>query len=161
MCVSPSLIACPPVASPPRSVSRERVIAAEPQPIFDVLADPRKHPIIDGSDSVKRAIRGPARLSLGAHFGMAMRIGMPYVIRNTVMVFEEGRRIGWWHLGHNLWLYELFAMPSGTRVVETFDWSKGRFGNIVEITRFETRNALAMERTLERLDRLVVTGSAD
>jgi hypothetical protein len=129
--------------------------------IFDVLADPAKHPVIDGSGSVKRPLGGPARLALGARFGMGMVLGLPYVIRNTVVVFEEGRRIGWWHLAHNLWLYELFAEPAGTRVVETFDWSKTRFGPTVVVTRFPERNARAMERTLERLERLVVTGSAD
>jgi len=33
----------------------ERVIPAPPEKIFDLLADPRRHPEIDGSGSVRRA----------------------------------------------------------------------------------------------------------
>lgn len=83
-------------------VAVERVIAAAPQRIFDVLADPSQHPLIDGSSSVRSASRdNPARLSKGARFGMSMRLGAPYRVRNTVVEFDEPRRIAWRHFaGH-------------------------------------------------------------
>ena len=74
-------------------VSVSRTIKASPEDIFDVLAHPARHSEIDGSGTVK-ASRGGAdeRLSQGAKFGMDMRIGLPYIIKNTVVEFEEGRR---------------------------------------------------------------------
>ena len=88
-------------------VSTERVIAAPADRIFAVLADPRQHTVIDGSGTVKRTRTGPDRLSLGAKFGMAMHHWVPYPVTNTVVEFEEGRRIAWRHMAHDVWRYEL------------------------------------------------------
>ena len=48
-----------------RIVAVERFIPAAPQAIFDVLADPSRHPEIDGSGSVggdpNAPLRGPAQ----------------------------------------------------------------------------------------------------
>ena len=56
-------------------VSRSRFIAAAPEAIFEVLATPALHSVIDGSGTVKGAQpRGPERLALGAKFGMEMNI---------------------------------------------------------------------------------------
>ncbi|MDH4076057.1 MAG: hypothetical protein OEW29_08980, partial [Acidimicrobiia bacterium] len=66
-----------------RVVSASRVIAASPEAIFDILADPNQHHVIDGSDTVQAARAGnPARLTLGARFGMDMKMGVPYRITN-------------------------------------------------------------------------------
>jgi uncharacterized protein YndB with AHSA1/START domain len=51
-----------------RSVSVERVVAAPRQAVFDVLADPAMHPVIDGSGTVKRARGNPERLGPGSRF---------------------------------------------------------------------------------------------
>ncbi|MSV95386.1 MAG: dimethyladenosine transferase, partial [Actinobacteria bacterium] len=73
-----------------KSVSAQLVIKASPEKIFDLLADPTKHSLIDGSGSVKAGRPGnPKRLSLGAKFSMDMRIKLPYRISNTVVEFEE------------------------------------------------------------------------
>jgi uncharacterized protein YndB with AHSA1/START domain len=51
-------------------VSVERVIAVDRQRIFDVLADPARHPVIDGSGTVRDVQSGgPERLSLGLASG--------------------------------------------------------------------------------------------
>jgi uncharacterized protein YndB with AHSA1/START domain len=142
-----------------RSISVERVIAAPPQQIFDVLADPSRHAEFDGSDTVKKTRNAPARLAEGSTFGMSMRMGVPYRVTNTVVEFEEGRRIGWWHAGHNLWRYELEPVADGTLVRETFDWSKSRAPWFVESTGFPARNRKGMEATLERLAYLVEQGT--
>ena len=107
-----------------RQVSRSIEIDAPPSTVFDLLADPRRHPDFDGSGTVRSAISGPSRLSLGARFGVAMRIRLPYRISNTVVEFEEDRRIAGRHFGRHGWRYELTPTDAGgTRVTETFDWS--------------------------------------
>jgi len=75
--------------------SVERVIASPPEAIFELLADPRHHHQIDGSGTVRDAKDAPERLVLGAKFGMAMHLGFSYSMENTVIEFEEGRRIAW------------------------------------------------------------------
>ncbi|MFZ8979420.1 MAG: polyketide cyclase / dehydrase and lipid transport, partial [Candidatus Nanopelagicales bacterium] len=61
----------------PYIVSRAVWIDAPPEQIFDLLADPRRHADFDGSGSVTGYASGPERLSLGAKFGMGMRIVVP------------------------------------------------------------------------------------
>jgi uncharacterized protein YndB with AHSA1/START domain len=144
-----------------RRVSAERVIAAPPEKIFAVLADPGQHPVIDGSATLRQT-RGdtPPRLSLGARFGMNMKDGVPYFVKNTVVEFEENRRIAWRHFARNVWRYELEPVEGGTRVVETFDWSN-LTGVVLGITGLPAKNKANMEKTLERLDKFVTTGSPE
>ena len=105
-------------------VSASRVIAASPEAIFDLLADPDQHHVIDGSGTVQAARSGnPTRLTLGAKFGMDMKMGVPYKITNEVVELEENRRIAWRHFGHHIWRYELEPVEGGTKVTESFDWA--------------------------------------
>jgi uncharacterized protein YndB with AHSA1/START domain len=143
-----------------KAVSAERVIHAPADRIFDVLADPRQHAVIDGSGTVKRTRSGPDRLSLGARFGMAMHHMVPYPVNNEVIEFEEGRRIAWRHLAHDVWRYELEPRDGDTLVRETFDWSHGRAGKVLEILGVPRKNQAAMEKTLERLADHVEADSA-
>lgn len=136
-----------------RQVSGERVIDASPGKIFDVLADPSQHPAIDGSGSVK-ASRGTAeRLHLGSKFGMNMKVGVPYPIRNEVVEFEEGKRIAWRHFGRHIWRYELEPAAGGkTRVRETFDYSTALAPPVLELMKIPATNKKAIDATLERLE---------
>lgn len=134
-----------------RSVSRSVVVAAPPGQVFDLLADPRRHAGIDGSGTVRGQVRGPARLSPGARFGMRMHLGLPYVITSTVVEFEPERRIAWRHLGHHVWRYDLEPVDGGTRVTETFDWGPARAPRVLELLRVPARNARGIEGTLARL----------
>jgi uncharacterized protein YndB with AHSA1/START domain len=145
-----------------RKVSTSRVIAADRQALFDLVADPKTHPVIDGSGTV-RATRGglPERLSLGATFGMDMKAGATYPISNTVVEFEEGERIAWRHLSGHRWRYEFRDVDGGTEVTETFDWSTAKAKLPLELAGFPQRNLRAMAATLVRLDRLATTGSVD
>jgi uncharacterized protein YndB with AHSA1/START domain len=142
-----------------RQVSASRLILAPPEAIFELLADPSRHPDIDGSGTV-RATREPAgtRLSLGSRFGMAMRLGVPYAINNVVVDFEEGRRITWRHFGGHRWRWELEPVEGGTRVTETFDWSTSRSPVALEVMRVPARNARSIEATLDRLEQLFSEG---
>jgi hypothetical protein len=143
-----------PTSDPSKIVSVERVVPSPPGAIFDLLADPRRHNEIDGSGSVKGAqVDAPERLSLGAQFGMNMRIGAAYKIDNTVVEFEEGRRIGWRHMGGHVWRYILEPVAGGTKVTEQFDMNTSRSALALRLIRAPQRNEAAMEKTLDNLVR--------
>jgi uncharacterized protein YndB with AHSA1/START domain len=142
-----------------QSVSVSRVIPAAPEAIFEVLADPSRHPELDGSGTVRKARGNPPRLSAGARFGMDMRMGLPYRITNVVVDFEEGRRIAWRHLGRHTWRYELEPTEGGTRVTETFDWSTAWVPKLIELAGYPARHQPNMAASLERLERLVTGGA--
>ena len=144
-----------------RTVSVSRVIAAEPPAIFAVLVDPAQHSLIDGSGTVRQARDDHETLEMGSKFSMGMRMGVPYVIKNEVVEFEPDRLIAWRHIGHHRWRYRLEPVDGGTRVTETFDWSTARFPKGIEIMGYPSKHPAGMERTLERLDRLVTTGSPE
>lgn len=143
-----------------RKVSTSRIIAADRQALFDLVADPRTHPLIDGSGTVTGTREGlPERLSLGARFGMDMKAGASYRITNTVVEFEEAERIAWRHLSGHRWRYEFRDVDGGTEVTESFDWSTAKAKRPLELAGFPRRNLRAMEATLRRLERLATTGS--
>lgn len=135
-----------------RSVSRTRFVTASPEAVFGLLADPSKHELIDGSGTVRGSrSNAPSRLSLGATFGMDMKLGVPYRIENTVVAFEENRLLSWRHFGGHRWSYELEPVDGGTKVTETFDWSTSRSPAVLELLRAPQRNARSIEKTLGRL----------
>jgi uncharacterized protein YndB with AHSA1/START domain len=149
-------------------VSVERVIRAPAATIFDIIADPARHPEIDGSGSVRAARPGNAsRLAKGATFGMDMRRGVPYAMANTVTEFDEGRRIAWEprlasgpvaRFAGRVWRYELEPVDGGTLVRETWDISH-------EALRFVLRRVAAaktredMTKSLERLDQMATAAT--
>jgi uncharacterized protein YndB with AHSA1/START domain len=143
-----------------RQVSVSRVIAAPPEKIFGVLTDPALHAVIDGSGTVKAARSTTEPLTLGSKFGMSMKMGVPYRIRNTVVEYEPDRLIAWRHLGRHRWRYELEPVEGGTRVTETFDWSTALAPWAIERAGYPTSHIPIMEKTLERLDRYVTTGDS-
>jgi hypothetical protein len=141
-------------------VSVTRLIQADRQWLFDVLADPAQHPLIDGSGSVK-AVRpgGPTRLSLGATFSMDMHLKADYRIRNTVVEFDEPSLIGWRHFNGHIWRYRFTEVAGGTEVTE--EWDAGGTPNRLALVllRFPQRNRAGMIATLDRLAELA--GSRD
>jgi uncharacterized protein YndB with AHSA1/START domain len=142
-------------------VSVERVIAAPPGAIFDLLADAAKHPVIDGSGTVKQAKPGaPQRLSLGATFGMSMKVGIRYSMLNTVIEFEDDRRIAWQarpkgfmgrFTGGRIWRYELEPVEGGTRVRESWDVSRDHQRRFLKRGPLPERTRESMEQTLVRI----------
>lgn len=105
--------------------SASTTVAAPPATIFAILADPAQHPRIDGSGTVRGSLTGPERLELGSEFGMDMKAGASYKIKNTVVEFDEGRLIAWRHKGLHRWRYELTpTADGGTEVVETWDLTR-------------------------------------
>jgi len=135
-------------------VAVQRVIRAEAATIFDLLADPTKHAVIDGSGSVRAATSNTPRLALGATFGASMRLGLPYRVTNTVVEFEEGRRIAWRHFAGHRWRYVLTPMDDGTLVREEWDASRLAWPaqQVLKLAGFPERNRRGMEETLRRLE---------
>ena len=144
----------------------ERLIRASPEVIFDVLADPAKHSLFDGSGMVQGSNEAPAsRLALGTTFGMAMKLGIRYSTVSTVVEFEENRRIAWQtgpkgkleaYVAGRVWRYELEPVEDGTVVRESWDITTDhqrfllRLGDI-----YSNKTRRDMELTLARLDTLV------
>ncbi len=143
-------------------VTVEGYVAASPSAVFDLLADPSRHLDLDGSGTLRGAVDGPSRLSLGARFGMNMKAGAPYTMRNEVVEFEIDRRIAWQArptaslaakvVGGRIYRYELEPQGNGTLVRQTWDISSERIPPLVWGLRALVRRS--MERTLRRIEKL-------
>jgi len=138
-------------AAPPGSAARTVLIDARPETVFAFLADPRQHLVIDGSETIRGTLDAPARLSLGATFGMKMVNPVPYKVTNTVVEFEEGRRIAWRHFGGHTWRYVLEPEADGVRVTETFDATTAKAPWMLRLTGVAKKNADGITKTLTRL----------
>lgn len=142
-------------------VSVERVIAAPASALFAVVADANRHPEIDGSGTVISAKAGaPHQLSLGSKFGMSMKMGVPYSMTNTVIEFEQDRRIAWQTvfsgpLGHfvggRIWRYEFDAVDGGTKVTESWDIAHDKQAFFLKRGKVASGATESMTKTLERL----------
>lgn len=142
------------IPSGDKIVSESRFVAASAERIFTILADPRRHHEIDGSGSVQAALEGaPQRLELGSTFGMSMKIGVPYRITNTVVEFEENRRIAWRHFGGHVWRFVLQPVDGGTMVTEQFDYRTSKSPIALKVAGYPGRNRESIKRTLEVLAR--------
>jgi hypothetical protein len=141
----------------PYLVGARIVINAPAEKIFSYLADPHAHSIFDGSATVKSVISGPRRLSLGARFGMKMKIRIGYRITNEVVEFEESKIIAWRHLMKWIWRYELVDLGVGkTQVSEYFDATDCNKVQLwwLERTQSLTRNPKWMAKSLVKLKTL-------
>jgi hypothetical protein len=96
-------------------------------------------------------INAPERLSLGAKFGMDMKIGLPYKITNEVVEFEEGRLIGWRHFGGHIWRYILEPVEGGTKVTEQFDWNTNKSPLMLKVMKAVDNNSKSIQKTLDNL----------
>jgi len=143
----------------------ERHIWATPDTIFDVLADPSKHTLIDGSAMLQGATEGASRLALGSTFGMSMKMGVRYSTVSTVVEFEENRRIAWQtgpkgtmerFVAGRIWRYELEPRDRGTLVRESWDITTDHQRGLLKLGDiWSGKTRRDMELTLARLDSLV------
>ena len=133
-------------------VTVRRTIAADRQTLFDIIADPAQHPVIDGSNSV-RALRdgAPERLALGATFSMDMHLAADYRIVNRVIEFDEPSRIAWRHFNGHIWRYLFTEVDGGTEVTEQWDARSAHNRLALWLLGFPRRNRAGMTATLGRL----------
>ena len=135
-------------------VSACREIAAEPEQIFELIADPAVQPRWDGNDNLAAAPAGQRVRQAGDVFTMTLTRGS--VRENHVVEFEEGRRIAWMPAepgqerpGH-LWRWELEPVgASRTRVTCTYDWTR-----LTDEKRLPRARATTADRLQASLDRL-------
>jgi uncharacterized protein YndB with AHSA1/START domain len=141
-------------------VSVDRLIAAPAAALFAVVADASRHPDIDGSGTVVKAKGAAEPLRLGSTFGMSMKMGVPYSMSNTVIEFDQDRRIAWQtvfsgplgrFVGGRIWRYEFEEVEGGTKVTESWDISKDKQGFMLKRGQLPKRTAASMRATLEKL----------
>ncbi len=142
-------------------VSVDRVIKAPPAALFAVVADATRHPEIDGSGQLVKAKEGAAhQLAMGSTFDMSMKMGLPYSMSNTVVEFEQDRRIAWRtvqagplgrFLGGRIWRYEFEPVEGGTLVTESWDISQDKQAFFFKHGKVGQHTAASMSKTLDRL----------
>ena len=140
-----------------RIISDSIVVDTSAEAIFTILADPSAHHEIDGSQSLQGATtsQNGRRLVLGDRFGMNMKIGLPYKVKNTVVEYDENRLIAWQHFAKHTWRYELDELaPGRTRVTESWDWSGSPFARLMELAGFPDRNRKGIGASLVKLKAL-------
>jgi uncharacterized protein YndB with AHSA1/START domain len=138
----------------PRVVSASCEIAAGPEQVFELIADPAQQPRWDGNDNLAEAAAGQRVRRVGDMF--AMRLTGGAIRENHVVEFDEGRRIAWTPAepgqrppGH-LWRWELEPSgAAGTRVTQTYDWT-----NLADENRFGRARATTTDKLRASLDRL-------
>lgn len=141
-------------------ITTSRLIPAPAAAIFDLLARPALHAMIDGSGSVQGVQdRTPERMTPGGKFGMRMRIGVPYKILMRVEEFDEPRLLSWRHPAQHIWRYRLDAVDDGhTMVTEEFDFRGVRMPWLIRLIRAPRRNLRSMQQTLIRLEEWAQAG---
>ena len=116
------------MATQQRVVRAERIVAADAETIFELIADPARQPEWDGNDNLAEAPPGQRVHAVGECFDTTLTTGA--VRRNHVVEFDETRRIAWRPSevgapppGH-LWRWELTPVDGGTLVTHTYDWTE-------------------------------------
>ena len=138
----------------PKIKSARIVVQASPSVIFSLLSNPKRHKDIDGSSTITANVSGPDVLVLGSTFGMKMRLGITYWIRNTVVEYKKDELIAWRHLGRWRWRYELKDLGNGsTQVTESFDgsYAPGTMQIWLNFRKAYPWTQLAVAKTLVRL----------
>jgi hypothetical protein len=152
-------------------VSVSRRIGAPAARIFAILADPRNHPLVDGSGMLRECSGGRIG-EVGDFFDVLMHndeMG-DYEMSNYVVEYEPDRRIGWEPVlkaasraedqpeigdrAKHRWTYELTPLDAtSTLVTETYDCSRAP-----EWLRKAVRGGVTWTRSmtlsLEKLDEL-------
>jgi uncharacterized protein YndB with AHSA1/START domain len=142
------------MADEQKVVSASLVVAAAPEAIFELIADPEQQPTWDGNDNLARAEPGQRVRRVGDVFTMTLAGGQ--VRENHVVEFEEGRIIAWRPSevgaeppGH-LWRWELEPREGGTTLVtHTYDWTR-----LTDEHRFKRARATTAEKLAASLGRL-------
>jgi uncharacterized protein YndB with AHSA1/START domain len=145
---------------PERIVSATRVISASADRIFELIADPARHPDWDGNSNLASSAPGQRVRQVGDVFKTTLTNGA--VRENHVVEFIEGSKIAWCPAepkrqppGH-LWRWELHAInPTLTSVTHTYDWTA-----LTDSTRLERARSTTPDMLRASMDRLAVLAQA-
>ena len=100
---------------------------------------------------------------------MSMHMGIGYSMVNTVVEFEDNRRIAWQarpggfvgkFVGGRIWRYELEPVEGGTRVRESWDISEDHQRAFLGRGKLPEQTRVNMDRTLDRIEELTVPPEA-
>lgn len=138
-------------------MSASREIAAAPDVIFELIADPAQQPRWDGNGNLTEAAAGQRVRAVGDVFRMMVHSGT--VRENHIVEFEEGRRIAWLPSeegkappGH-LWRWEIEPLGDGpagrSKVTHTYDWT-----NLAEEKRLVRAKATTADNLAASIERL-------
>lgn len=139
-----------------RIVSVTRIVAANAQRIFDLIADPSLQPSWDGNNNLASAAPGQRVRQAGDVFKTTLTQGG--VRENHVVEFIEGSQIAWRPAepgkpppGH-LWRWQLEPVSADlTSVTHTYDWTQ-----LTDSARLARARATTREMLRASLDRLAV-----
>lgn len=149
-------------------LSRSRQIQASPHEVFELLRHPERHHETEPGDWVRAAIDPEPISQVGQIFAVHMYAegaGGPYIMHNTVTVFEPDQVIAWdpgqpdeqgvVRPGGWRWRYELTPAEGGTTVTLIYDWSavsaeiRELFGGFPVVDEdFLDRSLAALERAV-------------
>lgn len=119
-------------APDPRHITVSRVVDAPVERVFAFLADPDRHPDIDGSGRLRAARTHTALTDVGEVFTTEMhdQEGGKYRTDNIVTTYVRDQAIGWapGPAGHDpigyTYTFQLTPQgPSSTLVSQIYDWS--------------------------------------
>jgi len=148
-------------AEPPeRIVSATRVISADADRIFELIADPSRQPSWDGNNNLASSAPGQRVHRVGDVFKTTLTNGA--LRENHVVEFIEGSKIAWCPAeprkqppGH-LWRWELNPINATlTSVTHTYDWTA-----LTDSSRLEWARSTTPDMLRESMDRLAVLAQA-
>lgn len=144
------------------SLSVTAVLDAPVERVFPLLADPDRHPDIDGSGMVRHSESHLAITELGDVFTMVMEnpVMGRYEMENHVVVYEPDRAIGWAPArpgqppaGHT-WTWTMTPVDDDhTEVTHTYDWSAVTDPDLLGY--FPAVTTEQMQESLRRLDEVL------
>lgn len=138
-----------------------RIIGAPANAIFDLLTNPAKHPLIDGSGFIRSVDHGDRIKAVGDSFRMNMEgdhMGGEYQTDNEVTGYVPDKLLAWktapagtkppgWE-----WMWELAAQsPGETEVTLTYDWSKVTDKDLLRKVHFPLVNEQQLDDSLANL----------
>ena len=143
-----------------RIVSASRAISASAERIFELIADPSRHPSWDGNANLASSAPGQRVHQVGDVFKTTLTGGA--VRENHVVEFIEGSQIAWCPAepkklpaGH-LWRWQLEQVNATlTKVTHTYDWTA-----LTDNTRLVRARATTPEMLRASIDRLAALAQA-
>ena len=136
-------------------VIRRLTIDAPASRLYDLVSDPNKHHLIDGSGTVGNVKKSDAKLAVGSTFTVAMKMhGLRYSITSTVTQACPDGVFEWRHPFRFRWRWEFQESAEGTIATHTFDYRNNLLSPVFKLLGVPKTNGEGMAKSLIRLDEL-------